>query len=212
MESSVMVWEMFVSLQGETSRVGVPCFFVRLAGCNLRCGYCDTRYAYEGGTEWSIPEIVAACRASKTPLIAVTGGEPLLQPATLPLLRALREALPERTVLLETNGSFDISAVPEGVVTVLDLKCPGSGSAHAMDFSNLDRLRPYDEVKCILTSRADYEWARDQVLARRLTERCTVLFGAVWESLAPADLAQWILEDGLDVRLQVQMHKILGIK
>jgi len=160
----------------------------------------------------TVDDVVAECRRSGLPLAEITGGEPLLQPGFTDLAQALRDRT-SATVLVETNGSRDISAVPEKVVCILDVKSPGSGENARMDLANLDRLRPYDEAKFVLTDRADYEWARRFVGNRNLASRCrTVLFSPAHSQLAPPDLARWILEDRLPVRLQIQLHQVLGLR
>lgn len=205
MMQSFSVAETFVSIQGESSWAGCPCFFIRLAGCNLRCSYCDTVWAQHGGELRTFPELLAEAAASRMPLVEVTGGEPLLQAGTPALLRAL---LGVATVLLESNGSQDISLVPPGVHIILDLKSPDSGESGAMEWANIERLRPGDEIKCVLCSRSDYEWARALLLQQGLAEQGrTVLFGAACGRLDYADLAAWLLEDRLPVRLNPVLHK-----
>ena len=211
MAATVNTIETFVSLQGESTYAGLPCFFIRLGGCNLRCRYCDTTHAYAPGQPVAVETLVLACAAAGVTLAEITGGEPLLQPASRDLALALQARGIQ--VLVETNGSLDISCVPEGVVAVMDMKCPGSGETAAMDFRNVDRLRPYDEVKFVIGDRVDFEWACDVVRRHDLVRRCrSVLYGAVAGTLAPATLGAWILEARLPVRLQVQLHKVLGMK
>ena len=210
--ATVNVCEAFVSIQGESTYAGLSCFFIRLAGCNLRCRYCDTTYAYNPGTELPIADLVSENRASKTAIVEITGGEPLLQAGFRELASALRDQ-GGKPVLVETNGSLDISVIPAGVIAVVDVKCPGSGVSESMDPANIGRLRPQDEVKFVLTVRTDYEWARDFVKRRTLASRChAVMFSPAFGMLTGRDLGNWILEDGLTVRLQVQLHKILGMK
>jgi 7-cyano-7-deazaguanine synthase len=205
---SVRVLEMLRTIQGETSHAGEPCILVRLAGCPLRCSYCDTTYAREAeGMELTVEEIVRAVRDLGPGIVAVTGGEPLDQPGTFALLRALADD--GRTVLLETSGAFDVSAVDPRVHRIIDVKSPGSGMAGRNLPGNLDAVRPIDELKFVLVDRGDYEWARDLVRRERLHERCTVLFSAAYGKLPAPDLAKWILDDALPVRLQVQLHRIL---
>jgi 7-carboxy-7-deazaguanine synthase len=199
------VAETFVSIQGESTWAGCPCFFIRLAGCNLRCVYCDTAYALEGGELRTLEDLVREAVGSGLPVLEVTGGEPLLQQGTPALLRAL---LPLGTVLLETNGSLDIACVPEGVRIILDIKTPASGQGETMRWENLAGLRPGDEIKFVLCSRSDYEWARTLLRERNLAGGGrTVLFGAAWGRLPHADLAAWILEDRLPVRLNPVLHR-----
>ncbi len=208
MTPAVNVCEVFASIQGESTRAGMPCFFIRLAGCNLDCNYCDTAYARRTrGRRVTVAALAQSFRASRLRLAEVTGGEPLLQPTAPALLRRLGR---HGRVLLETNGSCDISAVPAEAVVIMDIKTPASGQAHAMDWENLKRLRPHDEVKFVLAGRADYDWARALVAKHRLERRCAaVLFSPVAGRLPPARLAGWILRDGLPVRLNLQWHKIL---
>ena len=196
------------TIQGETSFAGEPCIIVRLAGCPLRCSYCDTAYAREAeGMELTVEEVVRSVRDLGPGIVAVTGGEPLDQAGTLALLRAL--ANDGRTVLLETSGAFDVSAVDPRVRRIIDVKSPGSGMTRHNLPGNLDAVRPIDELKFVLVDRGDYEWACDLVRRERLHERCTVLFSAAHGKLPAADLAKWILDDALPVRLQVQLHRVL---
>ncbi len=212
MSVSVKVAETFVSLQGESTWAGLPCYFIRLAGCNLRCSYCDTRYAYEGGRETTVHELVAGFRASRAALAEITGGEPLLQDGFRDLASRLRDCR-RGPVLVETNGSRDLSVVPDGVIAIMDLKCPDSGETAAMDLGNLTRLRPADEVKFVMGSRGDFDWACEMVRQHALPERChAVLFSPVFGSLEARTLGDWVLESGLPVRLQIPLHKVLGVK
>jgi 7-carboxy-7-deazaguanine synthase len=206
-ETRLRVNEIFHSLQGESTHAGRPCTFVRLTGCMLRCRWCDTAYAFHAGAWMTLDEVLAAVAAYPAKLVEVTGGEPLAQPGAIPLLERLLAAGYE--VLLETSGAVSIAAVPAGVRRILDLKPPDSGEEARNDWSNLERLRPGDEVKFVIQSRRDYEWARDIVRSRRLHERTTVLFSPEWEHGPRAELAAWILADGLDARLQLQLHKLL---
>lgn len=200
--------EIFFSIQGESTYAGRPCVFVRLTGCNLRCGYCDTRYAYEEGDRLSIEAVVEAVSAYGCPLVEITGGEPLLQPETPDLVdRLLSDGF---EVLMETNGSRDIGAVNQNCVKVIDIKCPSSGEDRTTDLGNLDRLGGRDEIKFVLSDRGDYEYARD--LIGRYEKKMAghpVLLSTVAGVLAPAQLARWILDDRLNVRLQLQMHKYI---
>ncbi|WP_309474811.1 radical SAM protein [Dissulfurirhabdus thermomarina] len=201
------VAETFTSLQGEGTAAGRPCFFIRMAGCNLRCTYCDTAYAWEGGETIPPGGLVGRWRESGVPLVEVTGGEPLLQPETPELLGRLLAAGAE--VLLETNGSLPLDPVPPGVTCIVDRKTPGSGVAGAWRPENLARLRAGDQVKFVLTGRADYDWAVAELGGWRLPPGVEVLFSPAWGRLAPADLAEWILADRLPVRFQLQLHKLL---
>jgi 7-carboxy-7-deazaguanine synthase len=203
----LVVNEIFHSIQGESTHAGRPCVFVRLTGCNLRCVWCDTAYAFHEGEAMSIDEVVRRVAVHGCDLVEVTGGEPLLQPGAIPLLERLVAEGYE--VLLETGGSLPIDTVPVGVKRVVDLKCPGSGEASENRWENLDHLRAGDELKFVIVSRDDYEWARTQIVDRRLAERATVLLSAVDDRLDPGELARWVLADRLPVRVQLQMHKIL---
>ena len=203
----LQVCETFVSIQGESTHVGASCFFIRLAGCNLRCSYCDTEYAYADGRPRHVPDLVEEFRRSKVPLVEVTGGEPLIQNSVPALLKALKDY---GTVLIETNGSRDISPVPAGVIIIMDIKCPCSGESNSMDWKNIQKLRPYDEVKFVIRNRTDYDWARELVLTEHLAKRChAVLFSPVFHTLQPAELAGWIIHDRVPARLNLQMHKYI---
>ena len=209
---TLRVTEIYRSLSGESTRAGWPCTLVRLTGCGLRCRYCDTAYAFHGGTERALDEVLAEVRALGDDLVLLTGGEPLEQPAAAALLERL--AAGGSTTMVETGGHVDISMARAATTIVLDLKAPGSGMEGRNDWSNLDRLRPTDEVKIVLTSRADYDWARDVVRQRTsggrpLTEICPVQFSPAHGELDPAALAAWILADRLPVRLNLQLHRLL---
>lgn len=207
-EPKLTVNEIFLSVQGESTWAGLPCVFIRLTACNLRCTYCDTAYAFTEGRRRPLSEIVAEALAFDCPLVEVTGGEPLLQPAALPLMAALCDA--GRTVLLETSGAHDISKVDPRVHRIMDLKAPGSGECARNLWSNLDHLTPRDEVKFVIGSREDYEWAREQLRGHSLHCRVqAVLFSPVFGSIEPASIVNWILEDKLQVRFQLQMHKFI---
>ncbi|MCX7804565.1 MAG: radical SAM protein [Planctomycetota bacterium] len=205
--SRLKVNEIFGSIQGESSFAGLPCVFVRLTGCNLRCRYCDTKYAYDEGRDMEIGEILRAVGKMGGRLVEITGGEPLLQPATPDLAACLLEA--GYKVLAETNGSLPIEALPKGVVRIVDVKCPGSGESRKVRWKNLKLLGPEDEVKFVIGSREDYEWARGVVRQFRLEDRSWPLFSPVHGKLPPSNLAEWILADGLRVRLQLQLHKYI---
>ena len=197
--------EIFHSIQGESSHAGRPCVFVRLTGCNLRCVWCDTPYAFDEGRRISIDEIVRAVDAYDCPLVEITGGEPLLQPDVYGLMNRLLEA---GKVMLETGGHIDISDVPLAVVKVVDVKCPGSGESRHNAWVNLERLAAHDEVKFVIRDRADYEFARDVLRRHALDTRCAaVLLSPVHRVLDPEQLAGWSLEDRLPVRIQLQLHK-----
>ena len=202
---SLAVHEIFASIQGESSFAGWPCAFLRLSGCNLACSWCDTVHAAERSTPYSLEAAFDALTAFGLPLVELTGGEPLLAPE-LPVLAA-RLADAGRTVLVETNGSLDISVLDLRVVAIMDIKCPGSGMADRNEYANLDRLRPRDEVKCVLADREDYLFARE--VTARVRECRTVLFSPVTGSLDPAELAAWMVADRLRARLGLQLHKII---
>lgn len=199
--------EIFLSLQGEASRVGLPTVFVRLTGCPLRCGYCDTAYAFHGGESFVLDDVLAKVRAFGVPRVTVTGGEPLAQKGCVDLLQSLCDA--GYDVSLETSGALDVAEVDPRVSKILDLKTPGSGESARNLWSNLDHLLPHDEIKFVLCDRADYEWARDVIAVRALSERCPVLLSPSHGQVEPRVLAEWILEDRLPVRLQIQFHKLL---
>jgi len=206
-EARLRVNEVFYSLQGEGTRAGLPCVLVRLTGCQMRCRWCDSEYAfYEGGWR-TVEELVADVAAYGCRLVEVTGGEPLLQPACRPLLTALCEAGHE--VLLETGGGLDISGVDPRVCRILDVKCPGSGEAENNRWENLGLLTLRDEVKFVVSDAVDYDWAREVIERHGLTERCPVLLSPVHGEIDAASLAGWVLRDRLAVRVQLQVHKLL---
>ncbi len=199
--------EIFYSLQGETTRVGLPTVFIRLTGCPLRCTYCDTTYAFDGGTTLTLAEILQQVAACGAHYVTVTGGEPLAQKNCLPLLIALCDA--GYSVSLETGGALDIDKVDARVSRILDIKTPGSGEVEKNRWQNLEVLTPHDEIKIVLCDEADYVWAREVLLERKLAEKCPVSLSVAHGSLDAAQLAEWMLRDRLPVRLQVQLHKIL---
>jgi len=201
------VTEIFLSIQGEASTVGYPTVFVRLTGCPLRCGYCDTEYAFHGGERTSIDQVVEAVAAHATRHVCVTGGEPLAQPNCARLVGRLCEA--GYAVSVETSGALDIGVLDPRAQRVMDVKTPGSGEAGRNLAANLDELRPGDVAKFVICDREDYEWARRFVGEHGLTARCEVLFSPCYGRVEPRDLAEWILEDRLPVRFQVQLHKLL---
>ena len=201
------ITEIFLSLQGESNTVGLPTVFVRLTGCPLRCQYCDTEYAFRGGEYRDISAVLDQVSGYQVRHVTVTGGEPLAQPASLPLLRYLCDA--GYQVSLETSGALDISQVDKRVTRVMDLKTPGSGEVDKNRYRNLECLVPRDQVKFVICDRADYEWSRGIVDEYRLAGRCEVLFSPAFGQQDGAQLAEWILEDRLPVRFQLQLHKIL---
>jgi 7-carboxy-7-deazaguanine synthase len=204
---SLRINEIFFSLQGETSRVGLPTVFVRLTGCPLRCTYCDTTYAFTGGQNMKLEAILAGVARYAPKYVTVTGGEPLAQKNCLLLLRSLCDAGYE--VSLETGGALDVSGVDARVVKVLDIKTPASGEMEKNRWSNLEHLDPQDEIKFVLCNEADYLWAKQVMQERELAKRCEVLFSPAQGEISAKDVAEWILRDRLPVRLQVQLHKLL---
>ncbi len=204
---SLVVHEIYRSIQGESTFAGLPCVFVRLTACHLRCLYCDTRHAFRHGETLALEDVLDRALAWGDRLVEVTGGEPLLQPEVFPLMARLADA--GRTVLLETSGAVDISPVDPRVHVILDLKTPGSGEVEENIWTNLALLKPIDEVKFVLCGRSDFDWAVGQIRAHHLIGRVPVLVSAVTGQLDPADLATWVLESQLPLRLQVQLHKIL---
>lgn len=207
MSDSVSVNEIFFSIQGEGDRSGWPCIFIRLAFCNLRCSWCDSEYTFYEGRESSIEQVMDAVSGYPCRLVEVTGGEPLMQEGAYPLMSRLCDAGYE--VMVETSGSLDIGRVDPRVRRIMDLKCPGSGMSSRNRMDNLGKLRETDELKFVIKDRLDYEWAKDLVMREALHERCPVLFSPVWDEVANAELAGWILDEGLPVRLQLQIHKFI---
>ncbi len=204
---TLRITEIFHSIQGESSQVGRPCSFVRLTGCNLRCVWCDTAYAFEGGEDMELEEILRCVGSHGAPLVLVTGGEPLAQAGVHSLMLGLLNLGKE--VMIETGGSLDISGIDPRVRIVLDLKCPGSGMEAKNCWDNLKSLKPTDEVKFVLNDRSDYEWARRVLREKRLDQHAGVLFSPVFGVLDSRELAEWILQDRLNVRLQLQIHKLI---
>jgi 7-carboxy-7-deazaguanine synthase len=200
--------EIFYSIQGESTRAGRPCVFVRLTACDLRCSWCDTAYAFYEGAKRTLDDVIAEVERHDCPLVEITGGEPLLQDEVYPLMERLLAG--GRTVLLETGGHRSIARVPEAVVKIVDVKCPGSGEAERNDWSNLLALAPHDEVKFVIQDRADYEFALDVVRRHALPGRCAaVLFSPVHGVLDPRILSEWMMADRAPARLQVQLHKLV---
>jgi 7-carboxy-7-deazaguanine synthase len=206
---TLLVTEIYASIQGESTFAGTPFVLVRLARCNLRCTWCDSAFTFKGGTRWTAPSVLAEVRGHLLPHVLVTGGEPLLQPPIHDVMRRLCDE--EYTVLLETSGSVDISTVDPRVRRIVDFKCPGSGEVEANLWSNLPRLSVLDEVKFVLADRADYEWARDVIRRERLASQCgAVLLSPVWgDPELPRAIATWMLQDKLPARLQLQLHKLI---
>lgn len=199
--------EIYLSIQGESSWAGLPCVFIRLTYCNLRCTYCDTEYAFYEGYDSQIDEIIETVKKYKCPLIEVTGGEPLVQKESLKLMEQLCDEGFE--VLLETGGSLPIDDVDERVNIILDMKCPTSGMIKKNLYQNLDLLKKTDEVKFVIGSREDYDWAKNLINEFNLTQKCSILFSVVFGKLKPIELTEWIISDNLRVRFQLQMHKYI---
>jgi 7-carboxy-7-deazaguanine synthase len=199
--------EVYASVQGESTWAGLPCVFIRLTGCNLRCTWCDSEFTFTGGEYRSIDDVLEEVAALGIPLVEVTGGEPLAHHQAIPLMQRLIDA--GHTVLLETSGSLPIAPVPEGVHIIMDLKPPDSGEVEANRMENIDDLKATDEVKFVLASRRDYEWSRDLVREHGLDKKHPVLFSTAFGLLDPARVSDWLCEDKLNVRLQLQMHKYI---
>ncbi len=199
------LYEIYTSIQGETHYAGLPCVLVRFAACDLRCSYCDTEYAFTGGQEVARANILADVIARGVPLVLLTGGEPLLQPELPQLAAELMAAGHE--VMVETGGHRDVSVMPQGTVLIVDVKTPGSGESHKMLWSNLMRLGPRDAVKFVVTSEADYVWAKEIIARHRIEARCQVLLSPGHAQLPAADLVEWMLRDRLKARLNLQVHK-----
>jgi 7-carboxy-7-deazaguanine synthase len=200
--------EIFHSIQGESTHAGRPCVFVRLTACDLRCSWCDTPYAFYEGRKMSLDDVIAAVDEYRCPLVELTGGEPLLQKDVYPLMERLLTS--GKTVLVETGGHLSLADVPPAVRKIMDIKCPGSGESHRMDWSNLERLSSTDEVKFVVRDRADYEYARDVTSRQQLDRKVgAVLFSPVHGVLDPRTLSEWVLADRLPVRVQLQVHKYI---
>jgi 7-carboxy-7-deazaguanine synthase len=200
--------EIFHSIQGESTHAGKPCVFVRLTSCDLRCSWCDTPYAFHEGRRMPLDTVLDEIERFGCPVVEVTGGEPLLQKDVYPLMQALLDR--GKTVLIETGGHRSIAEVPRDVIKVMDIKCPGSGEAHRMDWSNLDHLLAHDEVKFVINDRADYEYARDVVARHALNDKVSaVLFSPVHGVLDARTLSEWVIADRLPVRVQLQLHKYI---
>ncbi len=203
----LVINEIYLSIQGESSWAGLPCVFVRLTGCNLRCTYCDTEYAFYEGDRRTVEEVVAQTRSFGITLVEITGGEPLLQRGCATLAAKLLES--GHTVLVETSGAFPIDVLPAGAVRIMDLKCPSSGECEKNDWSNIDRLTNRDEVKFVIGDRGDYEWTKDVMRRYDLSNRCTVLLSTVFGKIQPVTVTEWMLADRLKARFQLQMHKYI---
>lgn len=201
------ITEIFFSLQGETRSVGLPTVFIRLTGCPLRCGYCDTAYAFSGGTLLSIEEILEKVKSFGAHFVTVTGGEPLAQKPCIELLKQLCDEGYE--VSLETSGALDVSSVDSRVVKVIDIKTPGSKESAKNKFENIDHVLPHDQIKFVICDRADYEWSKEIMQKYQLTELCEVLFSPSFAEQKASQLADWIIEDRLPIRMQIQLHKYL---
>jgi 7-carboxy-7-deazaguanine synthase len=203
----VQITEIFFSIQGESTHAGEPCIFVRLTGCSLRCVYCDTKYSYFGGREMALDEVLSSIAAYPARLVEITGGEPLEQEEVYPLMHSLLDR--GYTVMLETGGHASVARVPAPVVKIIDIKCPGSSESHRACWDNIGLAAPHDEFKFVIASRADYEWSKKLYLEKLQQKPNPVLFSPAHEELAAVDLARWILDDGLPVRLQLQLHKYI---
>ena len=200
--------EIFHSIQGESTHAGRPCVFVRLTACDLRCSWCDTAYAFHEGSKMTLEDVLSRVRDYGCDVVEITGGEPLLQKEVYPLMQRLLDE--GRTVMIETGGHLSVDAVPQGVIRVIDVKCPGSGESGKVHWENLERLRPTDEVKFVIRDRADYDFARGVVARYALTPQiAAVLFSPVHGVMNPRELAEWMLADRLPVRLQLQAHKYI---
>lgn len=207
MDDTLRITEIFVSIQGESTYAGLPCVFVRTTGCPLRCRWCDTAYAFGGGEQMALRDVRARVLEHSVPLVEITGGEPLAQPAVLPLMTALCDA--GRTVLLETGGAQDIAPVDDRVRVIMDIKCPDSGEQARNRSANLTHIKPTDEVKFVIASRRDYEFARAQIETHDLAQRCTVLFSTAFGEIERQQVVEWMLADRVPARFQLQMHKFI---
>jgi 7-carboxy-7-deazaguanine synthase len=203
----IKINEIYFSIQGESTKAGLPCVFVRLTYCNLRCKYCDTEYAFYEGKELSIEEIISGIRKFDCKLVEITGGEPLVQSNAINLMQRLCDEGFE--VLLETGGSLSIKEIDPRVKIIMDLKCPSSGMMKKNYYKNIDFIKPSDEIKFVIGTREDYEWTKEIIQKYNLMKKCIILFSVVFGELEPVRLVKWILEDKLDVRFQLQMHKII---
>jgi 7-carboxy-7-deazaguanine synthase len=201
------ITEIFFSIQGESTHAGEPCVFVRLTGCSLRCGYCDTKYSYSGGRDMSLDDVLTAVAGYPSKLVEVTGGEPLEQDDVYPLMDSLLNR--GYSVMLETGGHVNIARVPKPVIKVIDIKCPDSREGHTVCWENVDLAQPHDEFKFVISTRTDYEWSKSIYLEKLHRRHNPVLFSPAHDELPAVNLARWILDDGLPVRLQLQLHKYI---
>ena len=206
----IKINEIYLSVQGESTHTGLPCIFIRLTGCNLRCSWCDTAYAFHEGKNMSIDEILQKVENFGIHLVEITGGEPLMQDNVYTLMRRLIEK--GYKVMLETGGSISLERVPKDVIKIMDLKCPGSGEQEKNNLENLKLLAPHDEVKFVILDRKDYEWSRDIIKKFKINETAHILLSPVFDKLELKEMVKWILEDRLPVRLQTQLHKIIWDK
>ena len=206
----IKINEIYLSVQGESTHTGLPCIFIRLTGCNLRCSWCDTAYAFHEGKNMSIDEILQKVESFGIHLVEITGGEPLMQDNVYTLMKRLIEK--GYKVMLETGGSISLERVPKDVIKIMDLKCPGSGEQEKNNLDNLKLLAPHDEVKFVILDRKDYEWSRDIIKKYKINETAQILLSPVFDKLELKEIVKWILEDRLPVRLQTQLHKIIWDK
>ena len=206
----IKINEIYLSVQGESTHTGLPCIFIRLTGCNLRCSWCDTAYAFHEGKNMSIDEILQKVANFEIHLVEITGGEPLMQDNVYILMRRLIEK--GYKVMLETGGSISLERVPKDVIKIMDLKCPGSGEQEKNNLDNLKLLAPHDEVKFVILDKKDYEWSRDIIKKYKINETAQILLSPVFDKLELKEMVKWILEDQLPVRLQTQLHKIIWDK
>ena len=206
----IKINEIYLSVQGESTHTGLPCIFIRLTGCNLRCSWCDTAYAFHEGKNMSIDEILQKVENFGIHLVEITGGEPLMQDNVYTLMKRLIEK--GYKVMLETGGSISLERVPKDVIKIMDLKCPGSGEQEKNNLDNLKLLAPHDEVKFVILDKKDYEWSRDIIKKYKINETAHILLSPVFEKLELKEMVKWILEDRLPVRLQTQLHKIIWDK
>ncbi|OGU70313.1 MAG: 7-carboxy-7-deazaguanine synthase [Ignavibacteria bacterium RBG_16_34_14] len=201
--------EIYFSIQGESSKAGLPCIFVRLTYCNLRCTYCDTEYAFYEGKDYTIEQIIDEVKKYDCKLVEVTGGEPLVQDECIDLLKRLSDE--GYKVMLETGGSLSIKSVDQRVMIIMDLKCPSSGMLKKNLYDNIDFIKPTDEIKFVIGNREDYDWSKELIEKYNLTNKCSILFSVVFGELEPVTLVEWILEDKLNARFQLQMHKFIWV-